>query len=104
MPNLDFLLPDCIQSLLHKPCKVILHTDSIYVKQGITEWMKRWKQNNWKNSQRKPVKNIDLWQRLDSAAGRHHVEWRWVQGHSGVDGNERADELAREAIPAPGKK
>jgi ribonuclease HI len=84
---------------LKKPCRVILHTDSKYVKQGITEWMKRWKQNDWRTSKRKPVKNIDLWQRLDIAVSRHQVEWRWVQGHSGVDGNERADELAREAIP-----
>ena len=84
---------------LKKPCHVILHTDSTYVKQGITEWLARWKQNNWRTSKRKPVKNMDLWQRLEIAVQRHRVDWRWVQGHSGVDGNERADELAREAIP-----
>ncbi len=84
---------------LKKPCRVILHTDSNYVKQGITEWMKRWRQNDWRTSKRQPVKNIDLWQRLEIAVSRHQVEWRWVQGHSGVAGNERADELARGAIP-----
>ena len=84
---------------LKNSCHVILHTDSTYVKQGITEWMIRWKSNNWRTSKRKPVKNVDLWQRLDTAVRRHQVEWRWVRGHSGVHGNERADELARDAIP-----
>lgn len=84
---------------LKKPCEVILHTDSTYVQQGITEWMVKWKRNDWRTSKRKPVKNIDLWQRLDAAVNRHKVEWLWVRGHSGNRGNERADELARRAIP-----
>ncbi len=89
---------------LKKSCHVILHTDSTYVKQGITEWMPKWKRNDWRTSKRKPVKNIDLWQHLDTAVNRHEVEWRWVRGHSGNHGNERADELAREAIPVKQEK
>lgn len=85
---------------LKNPCHVIIHTDSTYVKQGITEWMVNWKRNNWRTSKRKPVKNVDLWQHLETAVGRHEVEWRWVRGHSGNHGNERADELARLAIPS----
>ena len=75
-----------------------LHTDSTYLKDGITKWMARWKANGWKTANRKPVKNIDLWQRLEAALIGHQVEWRWVKGHAGDPGNERADELARRGM------
>lgn len=83
---------------LTRPCTVHLHTDSEYLRQGITSWIKNWKRNGWRTADRKPVKNADLWQRLDLALAQHKVEWRWVRGHSGHDLNERADELARAAI------
>jgi len=83
---------------LKRPCDVDLHTDSQYLRQGITGWIHGWKRNGWKTADRKPVKNADLWQRLDAAVDRHTVHWHWVRGHSGHDLNERADELAREAI------
>ncbi|MEZ5937128.1 MAG: ribonuclease HI [Hyphomonadaceae bacterium] len=75
--------------------KVILHTDSQYVKDGLNSWIHNWKKRGWKTADRKPVKNQDLWMRLDAANQRHTVDWRWVRGHAGNDGNERADELAR---------
>jgi len=84
---------------LKRPCVVELHTDSVYVMKGISEWLAHWKARGWKTAAKKPVKNVDLWQRLDAAASRHRVEWHWVKGHSGVPENERADELARLAIP-----
>lgn len=77
---------------------VILHTDSRYVMDGITEWMPNWKKRGWKTAARKPVKNQDLWQLLDAALERHDVEWRWVRGHDGDPGNEKADELANLGI------
>ena len=77
---------------------VDLHTDSEYLRQGITGWIHGWKRNGWRTADRKPVKNADLWQRLDTAANRHTVHWHWVRGHAGHDLNERADELAREGI------
>jgi ribonuclease HI len=83
---------------LKRPCDVDLHTDSQYMRQGITSWIHGWKRNGWKTADRKPVKNVDLWQRLDAAIARHTVHWHWVRGHSGHELNERADELAREAI------
>lgn len=83
---------------LRRPCSVILYTDSRYVMQGITEWMDNWKRRGWKTSGRKPVKNKDLWQALDEACQRHDIEWRWVRGHTGNPGNERADELANLGI------
>jgi ribonuclease HI len=83
---------------LTRPCKVRLTTDSKYVMQGITEWIIGWKKNGWKNSARQPVKNVDLWQRLDQARSRHEVQWCWVKGHSGHPENERADELANLGI------
>ena len=85
---------------LKRSCKVVLHTDSQYVKGGITSWIFGWKRNGWKTADKKPVKNVDLWQRLDTAIARHEVEWRWVKGHAGNAMNERADELARNAITA----
>jgi ribonuclease HI len=83
---------------LKRPCDVDLHTDSEYLRQGITDWIGGWKRYGWRTAARKPVKNTDLWQRLDAAVHRHTVRWHWVRGHSGHDLNERADELAREAI------
>ncbi|MDP2761469.1 MAG: ribonuclease HI [Sideroxyarcus sp.] len=83
---------------LTRPCKVRLHTDSKYVLQGITEWLPGWKQRGWKTAAKQPVKNEDLWRRLDDATDRHQIEWLWVKGHSGHDGNERADALANRGI------
>jgi ribonuclease HI len=83
---------------LKRTCTVDLHTDSQYLRNGIMTWIKGWKRNGWKTSDRKPVKNVDLWQRLDAALAHHTIRWHWVRGHSGHDLNERADELAREAI------
>ncbi|MGZ8274600.1 MAG: ribonuclease HI [Burkholderiaceae bacterium] len=81
-------------SSLKRRCDVIVHTDSKYVQLGITEWIPNWIRRGWKTADKKPVKNADLWQRLQEVAGKHDVQWRWVKGHAGVDGNERADELA----------
>jgi len=88
-----------IQALesLKRPCQVILTTDSQYVRKGITEWMPGWKRNGWKTASKKPVKNAELWRRLDAARERHEVRWDWVKGHSGHPENERADELASDA-------
>ena len=83
---------------LSRPCRVRLVTDSQYVRNGITSWLAGWKRNNWRTADRKPVKNADLWTRLDEAAQRHDVKWEWVRGHSGDPDNERADLLARNAI------
>ena len=85
---------------LKRPCRVIVHTDSEYVKKGITEWLPRWKLKGWKTADGKPVKNTDLWQRLDQARAAHRVEWKWVRGHSGHPENERVDALARSAAAA----
>ncbi len=83
---------------LTRPCQVSLTTDSEYVKNGITLWLKNWKLKNWKTANKKPVKNLDLWQRLDQACVQHDISWHWVKGHSGHVENERADELANLAI------
>lgn len=83
---------------LSRDCEVKLYTDSKYVMQGITEWIHNWKQKGWKTAARKPVKNVDLWQQLDKARTLHQVEWIWVKGHAGHEGNERADELANRGI------
>jgi len=80
---------------LTRPCTVALHTDSQYLRQGITSWIHGWKKNGWKTADRKPVKNEELWKRLDLALGRHKIEWKWVRGHAGDAMNERADALAR---------
>lgn len=80
---------------LGKPSKLTIVTDSQYVKNGVTSWIHNWKRNGWKTSARKPVKNAELWQRLDTAQARHDVTWEWVKGHAGHPENERADELAR---------
>lgn len=83
---------------LTKPCSVIMTTDSQYVCKGMTEWIEGWKKKGWKNSQRKPVINRDLWERLEAATVEHTVQWKWVKGHAGHIENERCDELARQAI------
>lgn len=89
-----------IQALeaLKQPSRVRLHTDSVYVRDGITQWIERWKRNGWRTAAKKPVKNIDLWQRLEHAADRHDLEWHWVKGHAGHPQNERADQLARDGM------
>lgn len=89
-----------IQALetLKCPCDVRVVTDSQYVMKGVTEWMDNWKRRGWRTADRKPVRNIDLWQRLDNALGQHRVEWEWVRGHNGHHGNERVDQLANRAI------
>jgi ribonuclease HI len=83
---------------LKRPCIVRIHTDSKYVMDGATKWIHGWKRNGWRTADKKPVKNMELWQRLDAARASHEVEWRWVKGHSGHPENERADQLAREEI------
>lgn len=83
---------------LKEPCSVQLYTDSQYLRKGITEWLPSWKRRDWKTAAKKPVKNADLWRRLETAAKMHEVRWHWVRGHSGVDGNETADRLANRAI------
>jgi len=85
---------------LTKPCQVVLHTDSKYVLQGITEWMVNWKKRGWKTAAKKPVKNEELWRRLDSALQNHEINWVWVKGHSGDAGNDKADMLANKGVPA----
>ncbi len=83
---------------LNKPCRVVLHTDSQYVQKGISEWIHGWKARGWKTAAREPVKNADLWQTLDVVAQKHEIDWRWVKGHAGHDGNEAADELANRGV------
>jgi ribonuclease HI len=84
---------------LKRPCTIALYTDSQYVRDGITKWIVGWKRNGWKTADKKPVKNMDLWLRLDAARLQHNVVWHWVRGHSGHPENERVDQLARQAIP-----
>ena len=84
---------------LTRPCKVIVHTDSQYVQKGITEWIRGWKARGWRTAAKEPVKNADLWKRLDELIGPHEIDWVWVKGHSGHDGNERADALANRGVP-----
>lgn len=83
---------------LKRPCEVVLTTDSEYLRKGITEWLTNWKRRGWKTADKKPVKNQDLWQRLEAATHKHKIHWRWVKGHSGHDENERVDGLANRAI------
>ena len=83
---------------LSRPCKIILTTDSEYVRKGVLEWMEGWKKRNWMTAAKKPVKNKDLWQRLDKAKDQHDIQWKWVKGHSGHPGNEKADDLANQGV------
>jgi ribonuclease HI len=83
---------------LTRPCEVVLHTDSQYVQKGISEWIHGWKARGWKTAAKAPVKNVDLWKALDAAQARHKVDWRWVKGHAGHHGNERADALANRGV------
>ena len=85
-------------NLLKETCDIDFHTDSEYVRNGITQWLAGWKRNGWRTAAKKPVKNADLWQQLDAANARHTVRWHWVKGHAGNDLNERCDELVQEAI------
>ncbi|MBP0048632.1 ribonuclease HI [Marinobacterium sp. AK62] len=98
-------LQAAIQALasLNRACKVVLTTDSQYLRQGIMQWLAGWKRNGWKTAAKQPVKNIDLWQALDEQVARHEIEWRWVKGHSGHPGNERADQLANRGVEEFGK-
>lgn len=83
---------------LTRPCEIVVHTDSQYVQKGISEWIHGWKARGWKTAAKAPVKNVDLWQALDAAQARHTIEWRWVRGHNGHVGNERADALANRGV------
>ena len=83
---------------LKRPCQVRVYTDSKYVQKGISEWILNWKRRGWRTSSNEPVKNADLWQRLDQLAAQHQIEWLWVKGHAGHDGNERADALANQGV------
>ena len=85
-------------SILNRPCRVVVYTDSLYLRNGMTQWLDQWKEKDWKNSAKKEVLNRDLWEALDSLRERHDISWRWVKGHAGNLGNERADELANLAI------
>lgn len=96
--RMELTAPSEALETLTRPCVVRLHTDSTYVRNGITAWVPRWKRNGWQTTDKKPVKNVDLWQRLDLAMTRHQVEWRWVKGHAGDPGNERADRLAAKGL------
>ena len=93
-------LTAAIQALaaLKRGCDVVLYTDSQYVRKGILEWLPQWKLRDWRTADKKPVKNVDLWQALEREIARHKIEWHWVKGHAGVPGNERADQLANQAI------
>lgn len=88
---------------LTRPSRVVLHTDSQYVQKGITEWIKAWKAKGWRTASKAPVKNVDLWMKLDELAACHDVDWRWVKGHAGHDGNERADALANRGVGMEGR-
>ncbi len=85
---------------LRRPCEVVLYTDSQYLRRGITQWMSDWRKRGWRTASRKPVKNEDLWRSLDELSSRHEIDWRWVKGHAGDAGNERADELANAGLEA----
>jgi ribonuclease HI len=87
-------------SALKRPSRIVLHTDSQYVQKGITEWIGGWKARGWRTAAREPVKNVDLWKRLDALAAQHEIKWVWVKGHAGHDGNERADRLANQGVAA----
>lgn len=97
--RMEMMAVICGAEALKNGCSIDIYTDSKYVLQGMTEWLEGWKKRGWRTAAKQPVKNVDLWQRLEQALDRHEVNWNWVKGHSGVAGNERADELARMGIP-----
>jgi ribonuclease HI len=97
--RMEMMAVICAAEALKKASSIDIYTDSKYVLKGMTEWVEAWKKRGWRTASKKPVKNVDLWQRLEHALDRHEVNWNWVKGHSGVPGNERADELARMGIP-----
>ncbi len=96
--RMELMAPIQALELLSRPSQVHLHTDSTYVRGGITQWIAGWERNGWRTASKQPVKNVDLWQRLKAACDRHEVQWFWVKGHSGVADNERADELATRGL------
>ena len=96
--RMELMAAICGLEALKRPMVAHLNTDSMYLKDGINQWLPRWKANGWKTRDKTPVKNVDLWQRLDAALARHRVRWHWVRGHAGHALNERADELAREGL------
>lgn len=96
--RMELMAAIAVLEALTRPTRVRIVTDSAYLKNGITSWIAGWKRNGWKTSAKKPVKNVDLWQRLDAARAAHEVEWDWIKGHAGHPGNERADALARAAM------
>ena len=97
--RMELMAPiSALESLNRAPMTVRLYTDSIYVRDGITKWLPRWKANGWQTAARQPVKNVDLWQRLDAVVSRHDVQWHWVKGHAGHPENERADRLAARGL------
>lgn len=98
--RMELMAAICALEALKRPCKVRLTTDSQYVRRGITEWLPGWKRRGWRTASKQPVRNVDLWQRLEAAAEKHEVEWHWVRGHSGHRENEIADQLANQAIDA----
>ncbi len=83
---------------LKRPCKVVIHTDSQYVQKGISEWIHKWKLRGWRTADKKLVKNVDLWMELDQARAQHDIDWRWIKGHAGHEGNEKADQLANKGV------
>ncbi|MCT8979164.1 ribonuclease HI [Shewanella algae] len=98
--RMELLAPIIALESLKEPCKIVLTSDSQYMRQGITQWIHGWKKKGWVTSNKTPVKNVDLWQRLDKATQQHQIDWRWVKGHAGHPENERCDALAREAAEA----
>ena len=98
--RMELLAPIIALEALKVPCKIVLTSDSQYMRQGITQWIHGWKKKNWMTSTKQPVKNVDLWKRLDKAAAAHEIDWRWVKGHAGHTENERCDTLARVAAEA----
>ncbi len=98
--RMELLAPIIALEALKEPCSIILTSDSQYMRQGITQWIHGWKQRGWLTSNKQPVKNVDLWQRLDKATQGHKIDWRWVKGHAGHIENERCDTLARQAAEA----
>ncbi|MBT79354.1 MAG: ribonuclease HI [Alteromonadaceae bacterium] len=99
--RMELMAPAAALECLTEPCIVDITTDSQYVKNGINQWIKNWRKNGWRTANKKPVKNADLWKRLDEAVKKHDVDWHWVKGHSGHPENERVDDLAREAAGSP---